>query len=117
MTKKKSKAALVKDLHKKGLPVDDGMTVDQMQFRLDNWRSQYGWIVRQFRPHPDENHPSNLLEPGELTWVPDSDFGEEICTSGKVMIIRQVPYDGTIPLLTIPKDYQSGGIIVPDEEE
>ena len=117
---KTSKAKIVKDLHQRKLPLDEGMTVGDMEHRLNHWRSPHGKIVRKFKPHPDPNHVVNLLEPQGVAWIPDSDFADELVLSKKVMVLVACAFDA-IPegtdVLDVPKDYQSGGDMMPDEEE
>ena len=99
MTRKANKAALVKELRDKDIPIPDKPTVENLTARL-SWLGGKGWILRRFKPHPDPNHPANLLEHGVMTYVPNSTFAEKIVKSGRVMIVARtpLPWDG-VPIL------------------
>ena len=103
MTGKASKAALVKELRDKGIPIPEKPTIENLTARL-SWLGGKGWILRRFKPHPDPSHPANLLEHGVLTYVPNSTFAEKIVKSKKVMIVARapMPWDG-VPILE-PQD-------------
>ena len=99
MTRKASKASLVKELRDKGIPIPDKPTIENLTSRL-SWIGGKGWILRRFKPHPEPLHPANLLEHGVMTYVPNSVFAEKIVKSKKVMIVGRVmlPPDG-MPIL------------------
>lgn len=105
MTRKPNKAALVKELREKGIPVPDKPTVENLTARL-NWLGGKGWILRRFKPHPDPNHPVNKLEHGVLTYVPNSIFAEKIVMSKKAMVVARapMPWDGVPILEPTPED-------------
>ena len=108
MTGKASKAALVKELRDKGIPIPEKPTIQNLTSRL-SWLGGKGWILRRFKPHPEPSHPVNLLEHGVMTYVPNSIFAEKIVKSKKVMIVGRVmlPPQG-LPILDPPGE---------DEEE
>lgn len=95
MARKASKAALVKELRDKGIPIPEKPTIENLTARL-SWIGGKGWILRRFKPHPDSSHPANLLEHGVLTYVPNSKFAEEIVMSKRVMVVARtpMPWDG-----------------------
>lgn len=95
MTRKANKAALVKQLRDKGVPVPEKPTIENLTARL-SWLGGKGWVLRRFKPHPDETHPVNLLEQGVLTYVPNSTFAEKIVKSKRVMVVARtpMPWDG-----------------------
>ena len=108
MTRKASKAALVKELRDKEIPIPENPTIENLRRRL-RWLPGKGWILRLFKPHPEPSHPANLLEHGVITYVPNSKFAEKIVKSQKVMILGRVPmpWDG-VAILDPPAE---------DEEE
>ena len=110
MTRKASKAALVKELRDKEIPIPENPTIEALTKRL-RWLPGKGWILRLFKPHPDPHHPANLLEQGVMTYIPNSRFAEKIVKSQKVMIVARtaMPWDGVAILE--PQD------ITEDEEE
>jgi len=95
MTRKASKAALVKELRDKEIPIPKNPTIEALTKRL-RWLPGKGWILRRFKPHPEPSHPVNLLEHGVMTYVPNSKFAEKIVKSQKVMILGRtaMPWDG-----------------------
>ena len=95
MTRKASKAALVKELRDKEIPIPSNPTIESLTRRL-RWLPGKGWILRLFKPHPDPNNPANLLEQGVMTYVPNSKLAENIVKSKKVMIVARthMPWDG-----------------------
>ena len=95
MTRKASKATLVKELRDKDIPIPKNPTIEALQQRL-RWLPGKGWVLRLFKPHPEPSHPANLLEQGVMTYVPNSRFAEEIVESQKVMIVARtaMPWDG-----------------------
>ena len=105
MTRKANKAALVKELREKGIPIPDKPTVENLTARL-GWLGGKGWVLRRFKAHPDPKHPANLLEHGVLTYVPNSTFAEKIVKSGRVMIVARapLPWDGVPILEPTPED-------------
>jgi hypothetical protein len=105
MTRKASKAALVKELREKGVPVPNKPTIENLTARL-SWLGGKGWIFRRFKPHPDPNNPANLLEQGVLTYVPNSRFAESIVKSKRVMVVARtpMPWDGVAILEPRPED-------------
>tara|TARA_R110001592_G_scaffold315827_1_gene591960 strand:+ start:795 stop:1136 length:342 start_codon:yes stop_codon:yes gene_type:complete len=110
VTRKANKAALVKELRDKQIPIPENPTIENLTSRL-SWLGGKGWIVRLFKPHPEPSHPANLLEQGVMTYIPNSRFAEKIVKSQKVMIVARtpMPWDG-VPILE-PQD------ITEDEEE
>tara|TARA_R100001440_G_scaffold5671_1_gene12069 strand:+ start:242 stop:559 length:318 start_codon:yes stop_codon:yes gene_type:complete len=99
MTRKANKAALVKELRDKDIPIPDKPTIENLTSRL-SWLPGKGWILRRFKPHPEPLHPANLLEHGVMTYVPNSSFAEKIVKSQRVMIVGRVslPPEG-MPIL------------------
>jgi len=108
VTRKANKAALVKELRDKQIPIPENPTIENLTSRL-SWLGGKGWIVRLFKPHPEPSHPANLLEQGVMTYVPNSRFAEKIVESQKVMIVARtaMPWDG-LAILDLPAE---------DEEE
>ena len=99
MTRNQSKAALVKELRDRGIPIPEKPTIDNLTSRL-SWLGGKGWILRRFKLHPEPTHPANLLEQGVMTYVPNSLFAEKIVKSQRVMIVGRVllPPEG-MPIL------------------
>ncbi len=117
MAKKKSKAKIVRELHDAGIPVDADLTVKELEHRLEHWKSPNGWLLRRFRPVPNNYmHPAMMLNINETTWVPDSEFAEIIVSSKKVMIVgRSFKAPKGVAVLDVPKDLDFYGS--PGEEE
>ena len=105
MTRKASKASLVRELRDKGIPIPEEPTITNLTSRL-SWLGGKGWILRRFKPHPEPSHPANLLEHGVITYVPNSKFAERIVRSKKVMILGRVPmpWDGVAILEPTAED-------------
>jgi N-glycosylase/DNA lyase len=87
--KKKSKAALVREMHDRGIPVPDGATVALLEERLASWISGKGWVLRRFKNHY-EGHPVMRLPRDVAVWVPDSDFARDCVSSKKAMILGRL---------------------------
>ena len=117
MEKKKSKAKIVRELHDAGIPVDADLTAKELEHRLEHWKGPNGWLLRRFRPIPNNYmHPAMMLNINETTWVPDSDFAEIIVSSQKVMIVgRSAQAPKGVTVLDVPKDLDFYGS--PGEEE
>ena len=117
MTKKRNKAKIVRQLHDAGIPVDADLTVKELEHRLDHWKGSNGWLLRRFRPVPNNSmHPAMMLNINEMTWVPDSEFAEIIVSSQKVMVLgraKEAPKD--VRVLDVPKNLDFYGS--PGEEE
>jgi hypothetical protein len=95
MTRKASKAALVKELRDKGVPIPQKPTIENLTSRL-SWLGGKGFVFRRFKIHPDPLHPCMMLEQNVLTYVPNSRFAEKIVSSKKVMVVARtpMPWDG-----------------------
>ena len=70
-----SKAALVKELKARGIPVPKGATVEELQHRLDVYLPGDGFLLRLARPASRKPwNPVVLMEPNTTYWVANSTF-------------------------------------------
>jgi hypothetical protein len=95
VTRKANKAALVKELRDKEIPIPKNPTIENLTKRL-SWLGGKGFVFRRFKVHPDPLHPCMTLEQNVLTYVPNSRFAERIVRSKKVMVVARtpMPWDG-----------------------
>lgn len=101
------RAKLTKALNKKNIPIPEGAKVADLKFRLENWISQNGWLVRLAKPASRKpNHPVSLLTTTNTYWIPDSRMAREIVESKLVFVLGRTSKapKGT-PVLEIPKDF------------
>ncbi len=68
-----SKAALVRQLKERGLPVPKGAKVADLKHRLKHWKSPNGLLMRLGLP-VKKGTLAEMLQPEKVYWVPDSDF-------------------------------------------
>ena len=99
MTRKANKAALVKELRDKEIPIPDNPTIENLSKRLA-WLPGKGFVFRRFKVHPDPTHPCMRLEQNVLTYVPNSPMAEKIVKSQRVMVVARtpMPWDGLVIL-------------------
>ena len=97
MARKANKAALVKELRDKEIPIPKNPTIENLTKRL-SWLPGKGFVFRRFKPHPDPTHPCMRLEQNVLTYVPNSAMAEKIVKSKRVMIVARtpMPWDGLV---------------------
>tara|TARA_R100000234_G_scaffold120107_1_gene105500 strand:- start:7159 stop:7515 length:357 start_codon:yes stop_codon:yes gene_type:complete len=102
-----SKAALVKELKARGIPVPKGATVEELQHRLDVYLPGDGFLLRLARPASRKPwNPVVLMEPNTTYWVANSTFAQHIIESKLVFVLGREPQPlSDTTYLEIPKDY------------
>ena len=105
-----SKAALVKELKARGIPVPKGATVEELQHRLDVYLPGDGFLLRLARPASRKPwNPVVLMEPTTTYWVANSTFAQHIIESKLVFVLGREPQPlSDTTHLEIPKDYPEG---------
>lgn len=102
--KKKSKSALVREMHDRGIPVPEKATVALLEERLATWISGNGWILRRFKNH-DKSHPVMRLPRNVAVWVPDSDFAHQCVSSKRVLVLGRMDNPDGLIVIDINEDY------------
>ena len=100
-----SKAALVRLLKERGLPVPKGAKVADLKHRLKHWKGGKGYLMRLALPVPKDSIAS-VLEHGKMYWVPNSDYAEQLAKTRVVYIVgmEMEPPASVIPL-DVPIDF------------
>jgi len=102
-----SKAALVKELNRRGIPVPEGAKVADLEHRLEHWLSRNGWLVRLAKPASRApQNPVTLIETKDTIWMPDSRMARMIVETKLVFVLgrcAEPPNDASI--LDVPRDF------------
>jgi len=103
---KSSKASLTKQLRNKGIPIPSGATITTLKHRLDNWEGGSGYLFRLAKvPNSTRESPAQHLIPGEVCWVPNSEFARDIFKTKLVFYlgrVRECPNNAT--LVDVPEE-------------
>ena len=102
--KKKSKSALVREMHDRGIPVPEKATIALLEERLATWISGSGWVLRRFKSH-HPGHPVMRLPRNVAVWVPDSDFARDCISSQKAMVLGRLDNPDGLMVIDISADY------------
>jgi hypothetical protein len=106
-----TKAQLVTQLKKLGIPIPDSAKVVDMEHRLNYWKGGEGYLVRLLR-NPRQNHANHpvmlLKDKSNLYWLPNSKMADDILSSRIVLVLGRSnkPSNDAI-LLDVPSDYDS----------
>jgi hypothetical protein len=112
------KSELVKQLRLRNIPIPQGAKVSELEHLEKHWLSNLGWILRRFKVHWDQEHPSNNLPMGEMVWVPDSNYARDIVQGKKCMVVNRAEHPPKdMIVIEIPKNYESQRVIESEEEE
>lgn len=100
-----SKAALVRQLKERGLPVPKGAKVAELQHRLKHWKSPNGYLMRLALP-VKKGTLAELFTPEQVYWVPDSEFANALAKTQVIYIMSRAltPPSGVI-VLDVPNDF------------
>lgn len=100
-----SKASLVGQLKERGLPVPKGATVAELKHRLEHWKGGKGYLMR-LALTPKEGTLATMLKQGEIYWVPNSDFAEQLAKTRVVYILgMELEPPASATVLDVPKDF------------
>ncbi len=104
-----SKASLVKELKKRGIPVPEGAKVTDLEHRLEHWLGPKGWLLRLAKPTSRRpNSPVTLIDNRDAIWLPDSRMARMIVNSKLVFVLdRCAEPPNDVPTLDVPKDFNT----------
>ena len=99
---------LKKQLKEKGIPIPKNATVAELEHRLKYWVDGNGYMFRLALPasRVGEGHPVQLLEQGQLYWIPNSEFAHIIANTKLVYLMgRTLNPPKECVVLDVPKDF------------
>ena len=100
-----SKAALVRQLKERGLPVPKNAKVADLKHRLKHWKGGKGYLLRLALPVPNDSIASTL-EYDKLYWVPNSEYAERLARTRAVFIVgMELEPPATVIPLDVPIDF------------
>tara|TARA_A100001201_G_scaffold112784_1_gene96609 strand:- start:90 stop:401 length:312 start_codon:yes stop_codon:yes gene_type:complete len=100
-----SKAALVRQLKERGLPVPKGAKVADLKHRLKHWKSPNGLLIRLGLP-VKKGTLAEMLQPEKVYWVPDSDFAVALLKTQVIYVLtRQTTPPEEAIILDVPIDF------------
>jgi len=100
-----SKAALVRQLKERGLPVPKGAKVADLKHRLEHWKGGKGYLMRLALPVP-KGSIASVFEQGKLYWVPNSLYAEKLAKTRVVYIVgMELEPPATVTMLDVPIDF------------
>jgi hypothetical protein len=100
-----SKAALVRQLKERGVPVPKGAKVSDLQHRLKHWKGGKGYLMR-LALTPKKDSLAAVLEQGKLYWVPNSTYAEQLAKTRVVYIVgMESEPPASVVALDVPIDF------------
>ena len=104
-----SKASLVRELKKRGIPVPEAAKVVDLEHRLEHWLSAKCWLLRLAKPSSRmPENPVTLIDHREAIWLPDSRMARMIVDSKLVFVLdRCAEPPNDVPILDVPKDFNT----------
>ena len=101
----KSKAAVVKALKEKGIPLPEEDSFDALMHRFNTWETARGYLFRRIKSrfYASQKLPANIPF-GKIVFIPASEYGRSIMKTGAMFPMGRAEYNPDVHILIdVPK--------------